>query len=294
MLRSFGEILDNPTARPPSLVGSGLLDAGSKVIIGGPEKAGKSLLATQLAICLATGQPWLGFKVPTAMPVLYVQLEISQPRLEERLLKQGKRSASELRNSLFTYTDFGFSLNGANEAKLTAMLQSTKAKVLILDPLYFLHDGDANSETDMAKLVRKLNGYLDLVSALVVVAHHSKDTQDLRLRRPGQRISGSAVLTRWPDAIFTLEARDPTERAKLEFTLRNAEAPPKMDLRLNAALMFEENSVETVVDGMTAEEYAKEYEITVSAARTTLGRYTKEGRLTAVESKGVTKYFGKG
>ena len=290
--RSFGDIVDQPTERPPSLVGGGLLDVGAKVIIGGPEKAGKSLLATQLAVCLASGQNWLGFKVYQAVPVLYIQLEISQYRLEERLIRQAGEHGSNIKEMLYSYTDFGFDLvSTTNQTKLFSLLHRSKAKVLILDPLYFLHNLDPNSEPDMAQLTRKLNNLLNYVEGLVVVAHHSKDTQDLRARRPGQRISGSAVLTRWPDSIITLESRNPNIEARLSFTLRNAEPPNTMTLRLDSNWRFREEYIHVDNDGTTADQYAEEVEITVSQARKLLSKHVKDGRLTQVESAGVTKYF---
>ena len=242
-------MLLRPVKRPPAIVAGGLLDQGAKLLLAGPEKAGKSLLAGQLALSLAAGVDWLGFHIPEPRRVLYVQLEVAEWRLEERFQRQaaviGVNQGGGMYDRLYAYTDFEFSTATANDRDhLHELIDTTKPDILLLDPLYLIHSGDSNDESQMSSVVRALNGLLKRVQGLVVVAHHAKDTQDLRMRRPAQRISGSSVLSRWPDSILTLESRKPTEKATLTMTLRNAEAPPRITLKLDPATWLFERVLE--------------------------------------------------
>ena len=67
----------------PIWVVPGLLPAGLASLAGRP-KMGKSLLGLQLAAAVAAGRAFLG-REATAGPVLYLALEDSLPRLQERL-----------------------------------------------------------------------------------------------------------------------------------------------------------------------------------------------------------------
>ena len=57
----------------PALI-SGVLRQGHKMLLAGPSKAGKSFALIELALCLASGKPWLGRFECTAGKVMYVNL----------------------------------------------------------------------------------------------------------------------------------------------------------------------------------------------------------------------------
>ena len=59
----------------PALI-SGVLRQGHKMLLAGPSKAGKSFALIELALCLASGKPWLGRFECTAGKVMYVNLEV--------------------------------------------------------------------------------------------------------------------------------------------------------------------------------------------------------------------------
>ena len=64
----------------------GMLSAGFAILAGNP-KVGKSWLVQQLAVCIATGKPFLDHKT-TRTGVLYLDLEGTEQRTKERALKQ--------------------------------------------------------------------------------------------------------------------------------------------------------------------------------------------------------------
>jgi RecA-family ATPase len=69
----------------PTLV-NGLWPEDALGFIAAPPKKGKTWIALALAICIATGRPYLGrFRIPEPRPVLYVALEGHRAALRSRV-----------------------------------------------------------------------------------------------------------------------------------------------------------------------------------------------------------------
>ena len=64
----------------------GLLCPGLYLFVGEP-KIGKSFCMLQMAYNVSRGEPFLGFDVPSPSPVLYLALEDTEERLQERLFR---------------------------------------------------------------------------------------------------------------------------------------------------------------------------------------------------------------
>lgn len=72
-----------------SLLSNGLIDKGGAALISGPQKIGKSLFGTQLALSLAGRVPFLGFPVGTAdYRTVILQAEVAPKRMKERFVNQ--------------------------------------------------------------------------------------------------------------------------------------------------------------------------------------------------------------
>src|SRR5213079_2025625 len=69
---------------PPPLVIEGTLHQGCKMIVGGTSKSNKSWCLLDLAISVASGQPWWGRRC-TKMPVVYVNFELHRWAIAERI-----------------------------------------------------------------------------------------------------------------------------------------------------------------------------------------------------------------
>lgn len=69
----------------PALI-SGVLRQGHKMLLAGPSKAGKSFALIELALCLASGKPWLGRFECAVGKVLYVNLEVDRASCIHRFI----------------------------------------------------------------------------------------------------------------------------------------------------------------------------------------------------------------
>src|SRR5205085_10859373 len=76
-------VSDVKLIRPPEIV-AGVLHKGTKAILAGPSKVGKTWLLLDLAISVATGTPFVKWNT-TAGRVLFLNFEIHRTFLKDRL-----------------------------------------------------------------------------------------------------------------------------------------------------------------------------------------------------------------
>ena len=81
------DAIDLGLEKPP-MIAEDLLNEVTTLLICAEDNVGKSLMANQLGICIATGQDFLGYQVPSARKVLLVQHEMENGEQFQRLVKQ--------------------------------------------------------------------------------------------------------------------------------------------------------------------------------------------------------------
>ncbi len=212
--------LDLPTA--PFYIKSWLPKHG-RLLIYAPAKSGKSFLCQQIARCIGSGDDFLG-QATNAGRVLYLQFELGEEILQDRLRKTGKDY-----QNVYVGTTFSMKLDHAHGQKqLLDALSKIEPNVVILDPLYKLIAGDENEAHDMSLILDFLDDTLAAYRAnelSVVIMHHSgKD-----ISKGGR---GSSVLEGWADSYVEMrkvaDKDDPTLRIRLvPKLLRHAELPPE-------------------------------------------------------------------
>jgi len=190
-----------------------------KMELYGQAKVGKSLLSLQLARCIGAGEPFL--EIPTTQArVLYLQFELGQEILQDRLKKTGHTY-----EEVYLGTTFSLKLDKADGQKmLQEALEAVCPQVVIIDPLYKAIAGDENETHDMLSVADFLDQCIDLYNCSFVVIHH-----------PGKDLSkggrGSTVLEDWVDSYIEMKDATPkggTKRMRLTpKLLRHAELPPE-------------------------------------------------------------------
>jgi KaiC/GvpD/RAD55 family RecA-like ATPase len=173
---------------------------GSKGIITGVAKTGKTTLAENLAISLSTGKrEFMGFPlIGEPQKVLFINLEESERLFARRNLKQiSELSKSELNlfneNYLCAPSSFPeFFTTDKDWLCLRGIIIDSKAKVVIIDSLTHMFDGEIEKSNPAKKFIEKLRGtFKDLDVTLIIVHHNTKGnnspiTQD--------NIAGSRVI----------------------------------------------------------------------------------------------------
>src|SRR5262245_46408553 len=118
-----------------SLVGNAVLPRASLSVIGGPPKAGKSLLVSNLSLCLASGAPWCGF--PTVQSrVLVVQAEVPERQLQDRYGKMMRAREMEASAAIGLVTIRGLALDQPPGIRMCReYVEQWEPDLLIIDPL---------------------------------------------------------------------------------------------------------------------------------------------------------------
>jgi len=201
----------------------GILKQGTKMVLGGGSKSNKTWTLLDLAISAAGGHTWLGKQViSTGKLVIYINMEIIEMEFQGRIKKVCEAKGVDRPAKLVEW-----SLRGhCND--LTVMLEGIKHRcqneeiaLIVVDPIYkALGDRDENSAGDMNSLMTEIEAICSETRAAVVFgAHFSKGNQSEKSAM--DRISGSGVFGRDPDAILTLTPHEEDKCFTVESSLRS-------------------------------------------------------------------------
>ncbi len=187
----------------------------------GSPRSWKSWCAGLAAIAVATGEPFLGHFPTHQGRVVMVQEEGSRGTWARRLRLCASACGIELedlRGRLLTDASQGFRLDdpGWLEA-LGHRCEEFRPDLIIIDPLAATHAADENSATEMAQVIRVLQGLRRTYEAAVVVIHHDRKGPSPGRRSEGMRGSsaiwasgGTVAFTRHGDegAVVSVELKD--------------------------------------------------------------------------------------
>ena len=192
----------------------GVLRSGHKLLMAGPSKAGKSFAMIELAIAVARGGEWLGFKCKKGR-VMYVNLELDRASCLHRFDDICKlMGIPPTLQGIDVWNLRGMTLPLKKLApKLVRRGKKHSYDLVIIDPLYKIMEGDENSAGDMGAMWNWLDWIGGQLScAIAVVHHHSKGAQGGK--KSMDRASGSGVFARDPDALLDLSELEPDEKQR--------------------------------------------------------------------------------
>lgn len=225
----------NAEDEPDNPLVEGFIECGEVVALVGQAKAGKSLLALQLAVCIALGLPFLG-KPTTRQKVYIANLEVSAKQYKKRLRRICKAlgvNPEELRGWLFIDNMRG---ETASWETALAMCRAHGCTVAIIDPFYQIARIVETDEQQCLDTVEQMKPFAKAGITLGIVFHSPKGfSGDRQLI---DMISGSAILARFPESIIGLlnHATDKTARV-VDAVLRNYPPPEPFAVSLASGLL---------------------------------------------------------
>ena len=226
----------------------GVLRRTHKLIISAPSKAGKSFALIELCIAAATGGDWMGFGCSEGR-VLYVNLELDEASCLERFHAVADALGLDDQDlggvDVLNLRGFSAPLDElSDEIVARVRYEQSDYDLVVLDPIYKVLTGDENSATEMSKLVAAIDRISHELGCAVAYAHHyAKGSPGMK--EPLDRMSGSGVFARDPDAILDLcplkvppealksagrDPKSPTPAFRLTLILREFKAPKPVDL----------------------------------------------------------------
>lgn len=192
------------------VISSGILVPGTKMIIFGRFQTWKSMLSIHTAFTIANGLPWFGYKT-TKTPTYYLQVEVPQTQLRERVLKYtiGNKVVADnvwLATEPYIKLDKGFGL-----AAIDGELSRTQAKLLIVDPIYKVVSGHMTDEWDMRQFMDRMDLLMDKYKFSLILIHHDRKhlIQDgVMISCGAEDMFGSSIFIDWVDTAVRSETND--------------------------------------------------------------------------------------
>lgn len=236
---SLAQLVEQPSPPASCLVEPGLLPAQGILFVGGEPKVGKSLLVANLALSLAAGSPRLGFPISAPRRVLVCQFELPVPQFVNRLTVMRSALGTAADHRLFVDTRAAGHLLNAPQGLEHFLLaaKAASAEVIVLDPLYSMHDQDENDTRAMAALCQSLLRLRDASRAALVLVHHTR--KSISREEIGRAFRGSSALHAVGDS-YMLLTRTSAQRSTLElrFQFRYAAPQPPRLLEFNPQTLW--------------------------------------------------------
>ena len=210
----------------------GLWSALGVGILGGEPKVGKTFLALDLAVSVASGTPCLRrFPTQQAGRVLLFVAEDPPYAVRQRLEGIAHAAGVDFETlDIHVITAPTLRLDYKEHQKaLQATVASLKPILLVLDPFVRLHAIDENVASEVAPLLAYLRSLQRCHRTAVALVHHAR--KGAAHERGGQALRGSSELHAWGDS--NLYLRRNGQQLQLSIEHRAARGADRLPLALN-------------------------------------------------------------
>lgn len=217
-----------PPTAPPQII-EGILHQRCKMILGGTSKSNKSWCLLDLALSVASGEPWWGRRC-AKQPVVYINFELHDWAIAQRVnaLCAARPECKGMGDSFHLWN-----LRGHNadltllRPKLEEQLAKHQFGLIILDPAYkVLGNRDENANGEIASLMNEFEALARSSGAAIVVAHHFAKG-DSTAKNAMDRMSGAGAWARDPDSIVVLTPHEEENCFTVTSILRNLPQLPE-------------------------------------------------------------------
>ncbi len=175
-------------------------------VIGGNPKSGKTWLALEMAVSVASGTPCLdAFPVLSPGPVLVYAAEDSTTALRARLdtlARVHKTDFKKLDVRILTVDSLRLE-RPEHQDRLASTLHAHKPVLLVLDPMVRVHSIDENVAGQVAALLGYLRSLQRTTGTAIAMAHHLRKNAS-PAGAAGYSLRGSGDLYAWLDSFLYL------------------------------------------------------------------------------------------
>ena len=240
----MADLFKKPPAKPDEVICE-MLHRRGLMNIGGMSKARKSWVLGDLALSVATGEPWLGFATKKGK-VLILNFEIDAGFYTERIGAIAAARGMALPRGVITCWNLrGYAADISKlRPAIMARVLGGKYDLVIIDPLYMLiGDRDESNAGDMTDMMNEFSQMAVRGNTAIAFATHFAKGNAAN-KNSIDRASGSGVLARYPDVIATLTEHEEEECVTLEVTVRNNKPIPKVGLRWQFPMFQRDESID--------------------------------------------------
>ena len=236
--RSVKELYDEPLPTIRYLV-DGLLSAVCLIMLIGKPKSGKSTLARQLIVAIATNTPFLGREsAGKGVKILYFAMEEWATEVRRHFVELGLPEDAPVE----THTGaLGADWRSELRARLAA---DSQIKLVVIDPLFLALTNikDANDYAPMMRAIAELREIASEFEIAILCIHHSKKNQSAD---SGDNVLGSTAIRGTADGTWQIiKKADGTRTFETEMRYCK-DVPPTV-------LVFDENSRRSILGSTEA------------------------------------------
>jgi hypothetical protein len=253
MAISLADLLQKDFPPENHLVGSGLLDYNSILIMGGPPKTYKSFLLNTFVLQLASGIPLLNasrkdkhsrvvpaFAVQKPCKVLLLEQEVGEMDMKTRF-QQALGTFSEAQQALCAQNLYVHSCDHslrldqeAGAIILAKLIEQVKPDVVAFDPLKEFHYADENSSKDMSAVFGTIDRLRERFRFASIITHHTTKPQKDGVRDGPDLLRGSGYLFGKGDSFIMLRRYGRRNGSiQAEIVIRRGAPIPGLFLQLN-------------------------------------------------------------
>lgn len=320
---SYSDLMSSEVDQPGWMI-EGVWQKTSHGMIAGEPKTYKSVIATDMAVSVASGRPFLGkFPVRHQGPVMYVQEENSPWLVKDRVKKIsfssgamngsatmfGSQLSVEMPDDLPLYflNNMGFDFTNEEDRQfMEESIQEIHPVLIIFDPLYLmLGDKDENSSKDIRPVLNWLLSLRYKYNTSIIILHHWNKAG--KSERGGQRMLGSVLFHGWVEsAMYTRVVNEQNHQIEVEREFRSFAKPNLLNITFNfgepgddyydARIATEAARVtnDALIDFLkstraTIEEIKEATGLPVKQLRGRLDKLIKDGQIT-VNNDGIYSY----
>jgi hypothetical protein len=201
-------------------------------VIGGSPKSGKTWLALEMAVSVASGRPCFDtFAVAAPGPVLLYAAEDSATTLRgrlETLARLHKIDFERLNVHVITIDSLRLD-HPEHQDRLESTLHVYKPALLVLDPLVRVHSIDENVAGQMAALLGYLRSLQRKAGTAIALVHHVRKNAS-PTGAAGYSLRGSGDLYAWLDSFLYLRMHQGQRTLSAEHRSAPAFGPIALEL----------------------------------------------------------------
>lgn len=246
----FDDITDIVAAanEPDVWLLEGLIEEGDQVVLAAAPKAGKTLMASQIALAVASGGRFLNWRAIVPRKVLYVNLELRPKRFGRRLITQvGGIQCLLPHQNLLTISHLRTLniLDTKQQKSFSEFIRENNIGLVIWDVLARMHSAEENDNGSMRAVMHAIR--IASADRAHLVLHHMRKppsgAEDVNVGALGMR--GASSIHGEADLIIAMHIRSGQgARYSLRFSARNVEAPDEMLIERDQNLCFFEASAQ--------------------------------------------------
>jgi KaiC/GvpD/RAD55 family RecA-like ATPase len=200
-LYSTSELLNLPA---PTWLIDGHLPAGGLVGLYGPPGVGKSFVAIDIAMTVATGLQWLGTHDVERGPVVYVSAE-GGAGIGKRVLAWLHSKSEDPKRANVAWLIESIPINADSEQMailLNRVVDEARVQpsLVVIDTLARCFDGNENEQEDMGRFVAGVDILRSELKTTVLVVHHT--------RLGGDRERGNTAFRGAADTMIKIEGEE--------------------------------------------------------------------------------------